>query len=192
MSSGGKNMKTVKFGGTSLADAAMMKQCAEILKADDERRFVIVSAPGKRFKDDIKVTDLLYQIHEECENGKDFLPTLEKVKERFAGIVKDLGIDFDLDGEFAKIAEGIHPSCNQSWLVSRGEYLNAKIFAEYMGRTIRGKYVPAAPLSILAMAAYLCTYLCVEYNGAPYQLTSGASFMLQIIWGVIVFIILIL
>ncbi len=126
-------MKTVKFGGTSLADAAMMKQCAEILKADDERRFVIVSAPGKRFKDDIKVTDLLYQIHDECENGKDFLPTLEKVKERFAGIVKDLGIDFDLDGEFAKIAEDIHPSCNQSWLVSRGEYLNAKIFAEYMG-----------------------------------------------------------
>ncbi len=65
-------------------------------------------------------------------------------------------------------------------------------FAEYMGRTIRGKYVPAAPLSILAMAAYLCTYLYVEYNGAPYQLTSGASFMLQIIWGVIVFVILIL
>ena len=53
-------MKTVKFGGTSLASAEMMKHCADILKSDDARRYVIVSAPGKRFDGDIKVTDLLY------------------------------------------------------------------------------------------------------------------------------------
>ncbi len=126
-------MKTVKFGGTSMATAAMMKKCADILRSDDERRYVIVSAPGKRFKDDIKVTDLLYRIYSEITNGYDTMPTLLVIYERFREIVEGLGTDFDLDAEFDAIRKGLTPDCNPNWLASRGEYLSAKIFADYLG-----------------------------------------------------------
>ena len=85
-------MKTVKFGGTSLASAEMMKHCADILKSDDARRYVIVSAPGKRFDGDIKVTDLLYRIYSEVLNDYDPEPTLMVIYQRFSEIIEGLGI----------------------------------------------------------------------------------------------------
>ena len=126
-------MKTVKFGGTSLASAEMMKHCADILKKDDARRYVIVSAPGKRFDGDIKVTDLLYRIYSEVLNDYDPEATVMVVYERFREIVEGLGIEFDLDGEFDEIRAQLNHDLNPNWLASRGEYLNAKIFAAYLG-----------------------------------------------------------
>lgn len=126
-------MKTVKFGGTSLASAEMMKHCADILKSDDARRYVIVSAPGKRFDGDIKVTDLLYRIYSEVLNDYDPEPTLMVIYQRFSEIIEGLGIEFDLDKEFDEIRSKLSHDLNPNWLASRGEYLNAKIFAAYLG-----------------------------------------------------------
>ena len=77
------HMITVKFGGTSLASAAQIRKAAEIIQADPARRFVVASAPGKRTKDDIKVTDLLYRCYNEAMDGEDFSATLEKIRGRF-------------------------------------------------------------------------------------------------------------
>ena len=90
---------TVKFGGTSLASAAQIRKAAEIIQADPARRFVVASAPGKRTKDDIKVTDLLYRCYNEAMDGEDFSDTLEKIRGRFQDILTELEVSFDLDTE---------------------------------------------------------------------------------------------
>ena len=126
-------LKTVKFGGTSMADAAMMRKCEAIVKADPARRYVVVSAPGKRFAGDDKVTDLLYRLYAEKYSGKDPGETMDRISSRFQEIVCDLGISFDLAGELAVIREKLKQNVPLEWLISRGEYLCAKIFACYLG-----------------------------------------------------------
>ena len=135
-------IKTVKFGGTSLADAQMIKRCADIVLADDSRRYVIVSAPGKRSADDEKVTDLLYALYSENELHHDTEPILRRIMERFENIVHDLSVDFDLDSEFDVIRENLEKGASRDYFASRGEYLNAKIFAAYIDRP----FVDAADL----------------------------------------------
>ena len=81
---------TVKFGGTSLASAAQIRKAAEIVHSDPARRFVVASAPGKRTKDDIKVTDLLYRCYNEAMDGDDFTATLETIRGRFQDIITEL------------------------------------------------------------------------------------------------------
>ena len=96
---------TVKFGGTSLASASQIEKAAAIIRSDPARRFVVASAPGKRTPDDTKVTDLLYRCYNEAEDGEDFTGTLTKIHDRFADIIRELGVDFDLDAEIAVIRE---------------------------------------------------------------------------------------
>ena len=122
---------TVKFGGSSLADAAQFRKVAEIITADPRRAFVVVSAPGRRFADDTKVTDLLYQAFEHAGTPA-FAGTWAQIAERFEAIVRelDLNVDLGLDDVKAEIEAG----ANQDYCASRGEYLNAKIMAALLDR----------------------------------------------------------
>ncbi len=125
--------KVVKFGGSSLADAGQFKKVADIIHADSERCYVVPSAPGKRFKDDTKVTDMLYSCYNEVENGKDFAKVFAPIRERFNGIIKDLGLDLSLEDEYVKIGSDFMEGAGKDYAASRGEYLNGIILAKYLG-----------------------------------------------------------
>lgn len=127
-------IKTVKFGGTSLADAQMIRKCADIVLADDSRRYVIVSAPGKRFPDDEKITDLLYALYSENELHHNTDTLLNRIRERFEAIIRELSVDFDLNAEFEVLRQSLTNGASRDYFASRGEYLNAKIFAVYIDR----------------------------------------------------------
>jgi len=126
-------MKVVKFGGSSLADAEHFKQVANIIKADPARRFVVPSAPGKRFSNDIKVTDMLYECFELTRTGGDADAYFPKIEERYNGIIADLGLDFDISGELAYVKNAITHHSGRDFAASRGEYLNGMILAKYLG-----------------------------------------------------------
>lgn len=125
--------KVVKFGGSSLADAKQFKKVAEIIKADPERTYVVPSAPGKRFKDDTKVTDLLYQCFERTLTGEDFAKAFAPVRERYDEIIKDLELDISLEEEYVKIGQDFRDGANRDYAASRGEYLNGILLAKYLG-----------------------------------------------------------
>ena len=125
--------KVVKFGGSSLADAEQFKKVADIIHADPERVYVVPSAPGKRFKDDTKVTDLLYQCYERTITGEDFAKAFAPVRERYDEIIKDLNLDISLDDEFVKIGQDFRNGANRDYAASRGEYLNGILLANYLG-----------------------------------------------------------
>ena len=125
--------KVVKFGGSSLADANQFKKVASIIKSDDKRRYVVPSAPGKRFSDDIKVTDMLYKCCELAGSGIDFSDDLQMIKDRYNGIISELGMDMSLDEEFAAIERELKARPAKDYAASRGEYLNGKVLANYLG-----------------------------------------------------------
>lgn len=126
-------VKVVKFGGSSLADANQFRKVADIIKADEKRRFVVPSAPGKRFKEDIKVTDMLYSCYELASKKKDFSEGFNKIKERYNGIISDLGLDLSLNKEFDQIEYSLKARAGRDYAASRGEYLNGIILANYLG-----------------------------------------------------------
>ena len=126
-------VKVAKFGGSSLADAGQFKKVADIVKADDKRKFVVASAPGKREKHDIKVTDMLYECYDKAVNDEPFEELLAKIKERYDGIISELGIDIELDADFDKIKASFTNMAGRDYAASRGEYLNSKILAAYLG-----------------------------------------------------------
>ena len=125
--------KVVKFGGSSLADANQFKKVAEIIRADEERCYIVPSAPGKRFKDDTKVTDLLYQCHERVSAGEDFAKAFKPVRERYNEIIKELGLKLSLEDEYVKIGAAFRDGANSDYAASRGEYLNGIVLANYLG-----------------------------------------------------------
>ena len=130
------SIKVVKFGGSSLADAKQFKRVAEIVKADPSRRYVVPSAPGKRFSDDIKVTDMLYTLYELVKSRADMSVIdahYDKIKERYNGIIAELGLSFDLTGEYEYIKNAVLHSAGRDFAASRGEYLNGLILAKYLG-----------------------------------------------------------
>lgn len=125
--------KVVKFGGSSLADANQFKKVAAIIKSDDKRKFVVPSAPGKRFSEDIKITDMLYKCAELAGSGMDFSTEFQTIKDRYNGIISELGIDMSLDDEFSSIASELKERPARDFAASRGEYLNGKVLASYLG-----------------------------------------------------------
>lgn len=126
--------KVVKFGGSSLADAKQFKKVADIIHADPERKYVVPSAPGKRFKEDTKVTDMLYRCYDEVAGqGKDFAEAFAPIRERYNGIISDLGLSLSLDEEFEKIGENFKAAAGSDYAASRGEYLNGIVLANYLG-----------------------------------------------------------
>lgn len=126
-------VKVVKFGGSSLADADQFKKVAAIVKAEDERRYVIPSAPGKRSSGDTKVTDMLYACHAKASAGEDFSAEFEQIEVRYNEIIASLGLTVSLDGEYAKIIEAMKNGATADYVASRGEYLNGILLANYLG-----------------------------------------------------------
>ena len=127
-------MKVVKFGGSSMADAGQYQKIRDILQADPERKVVVVSAAGKRFKDDHKITDLLYLCHAHTQYGVDCSGIFEMISSRYLQIRDDLGIDLDLETEFADFKQRIDKKeLNADEIASRGEYFSAKLMAAYLG-----------------------------------------------------------
>lgn len=126
-------MKVCKFGGTSMADAAAINTAASIINADSERKFVVVSAPGKRFDGDIKVTDLLLKAAGLAAEGQSIDQIFEDIAERFTVIISDLGLSLDLTIEIAAIKTDIEHGAGADYAASRGEYLSAMVMAERLG-----------------------------------------------------------
>lgn len=125
--------KVVKFGGSSLASAEQFKKVGSIIRSDEDRRYVVPSAPGKRFKEDTKVTDMLYACYDLAEAGKGFKKELEAIKERYEEIIAGLGLKLSLDEEFAVIEKNFKDKAGSNYAASRGEYLNGIIMAKYLG-----------------------------------------------------------
>ncbi len=125
--------KVVKFGGSSLASAEQFKKVADIIHADKERRFVVPSAPGKRFSDDIKVTDMLYGCYRLAEAGKDFKKEMAAIEARYQEIIDGLGLSLSLKDEFKLVEKNFKEKAGENYAASRGEYLNGIIMANYLG-----------------------------------------------------------
>lgn len=125
-------LKVAKFGGTSMADAAQFKKVREIVTSDDDRKFVVVSAPGKRFKEDNKITDLLYLTHAHIKYSVPYAPVFKIIEDRFNSIKEELNLHIDLEQEFKAIKERLDNKCGEDYIVSRGEYLSAMLLADYL------------------------------------------------------------
>lgn len=126
-------VKVVKFGGSSLASAEQFKKVKEIITSDESRKFVVPSAPGKRFIEDMKVTDMLYDCYEAAEAGEQFDDKLNNIKKRYQEIIDGLQLELSLDNEFAQIKEDFIGKKGREYAASRGEYLNGIVMAEYLG-----------------------------------------------------------
>lgn len=125
--------KVVKFGGSSLANAEQFKKVGDIVRSDESRRYVVPSAPGKRFSGDTKVTDMLYECYNAASKGEEFGSILNKIKERYYEIIRGLDIELSLDEEFKEIEEQFKLQSGKQYAASRGEFLNGKIMAAYLG-----------------------------------------------------------
>ena len=126
-------VKVVKFGGSSLASAAQFAKVGDIIRADETRRYVVPSAPGKRNAKDTKVTDMLYSCYALAEAEEDFKGALKKIKERYNSIINGLNLALSLEDEFRIIAEKFEDKAGEDYAASRGEYLNGIIMANYLG-----------------------------------------------------------
>ena len=134
-------LKVTKFGGSSMADAGQLRKVRDIVLADKERRVVIVSAAGKRFSGDHKLTDLLYLCYAHVQYGVPCDPVFEQITSRYIEIRDELQLDLDLETEFADLKKRLDAKeVSQDELVSRGEYFSAKLMAAYLGF----KFVDAA------------------------------------------------
>lgn len=126
--------KVVKFGGSSLASAEQFKKVGSIIKADESRVYVVPSAPGKRFPEDTKVTDMLLHLNETAAKGEDLSEEIAAIKARYDEIITGLELkDFSLDEDFAIIKKTLEAEADVDYAASRGEYLNGKIMAAYLG-----------------------------------------------------------
>ncbi len=126
-------LKVTKFGGTSMATVESIKQVANIIKSDDSRKIVVVSAPGKRDKQDVKVTDLLYSAYQEKQDNGHCTESLAAIKKRFVELAEGLGVAMDFDALFEEVGRGIDQSTTADYAASRGEYLSAVLTAKYLG-----------------------------------------------------------
>ena len=126
-------IKVVKFGGSSLASAEQFKKVGNIIRADEDRKYVVPSAPGKRFPEDTKVTDMLYKCYAEAEAGKNIEKSLKAIEERYNEIIKGLGLKLSLKEQFETIKKNFEALAGKDYAASRGEYLNGIIMANYLG-----------------------------------------------------------
>ncbi len=127
------SLKVLKFGGSSLADASHFRAVADIIKAEPNRRYVVASAPGKRYSADTKVTDLLYKCYELASNEEDITDVFEEIKTRYNDIIRELELDLDLTEAFEKIRNSLVHNSGRDYVASRGEYLSAMVLAKYLG-----------------------------------------------------------
>ena len=126
-------IKVAKFGGSSCASAEQFRKVKDIVLSDKSRHYIVVSAPGKRASGDTKVTDLLYRLQDAVEDEKKFQETLQTIKDRYQEIIDGLGLDFSLAADFDRIEQDLKAGADRDYAASRGEFLNAKLMAAYLG-----------------------------------------------------------
>ena len=126
-------VKVCKFGGTSMADGNVMNRVKSIIDSDKDRKFIVVSAPGKRYSGDVKVTDLLYECYREVEEKGSCGAAFALIRNRFTSIVKELNIDFDIGSVLDETEVRINREKSEDFTASRGEYLSARVMAEVLG-----------------------------------------------------------
>lgn len=124
-----ETVKVVKFGGSSLADETQFKKVIDIIRAEPARRYVVPSAPGKRFSGDDKITDLLYECYELAAKGQPIDTFFEKIADRYRQIISGLSLDMNLEQEFIAIKNAMIHKAGRDYAASRGEYLNGLILA---------------------------------------------------------------
>lgn len=126
-------IKVCKFGGTSMAEGNVMNRVKRIIESDKDRKYVVVSAPGKRYSGDIKITDVLYECHKEVAETGTCGAAFALIRNRFTSIVKELGIDFDIQSVLDETEKRINRENDEDFTASRGEYLSARVMAEVLG-----------------------------------------------------------
>lgn len=126
-------IKVAKFGGSSLSDGAQFAKVKNIIEQNPSRRVVVVSAPGRRTSDDNKVTDLLYLVKAHIKYDVSYDSIFEMIEQRYMDIRSECGLSLDLDQEFEIIRGKLNKNISMDYLASRGEFLNAKLMAEYLG-----------------------------------------------------------
>jgi len=126
-------IKVAKFGGSSLAAAGQFHKVRSIVTGDQERRYIINSAPGKQHPQDHKITDLLYECHANARKGIPFADVFEIVARRYHKITCELGLSLELRRHLEKIKEKIASGATADYVASRGEYLNGLILADFLG-----------------------------------------------------------
>lgn len=126
-------VKVVKFGGSSVADAIQLDKVKHIIEKDSDRNYVIVSAPGKRFDNDSKITDLLYLCKTQIDHNVPCDQIFQVICDRFKMMEVNLGLSIALEKDFKEIKSKLEPGLSADYIASRGEYLSAKITAAYLG-----------------------------------------------------------
>jgi len=122
-----------KFGGSSLADATQFSKVRGILELEPARQYVVPSAPGKRYKEDDKVTDLLYRCFNQAAKGEDYQPTFARIVDRYMSIARELNLKVDIMSALNEVNERIGQGASADYVASRGEYLNGMLLADYLG-----------------------------------------------------------
>ena len=163
-------VKVVKFGGSSLADATQFQKVIEIIRADETRRYVVPSAPGKRFDGDFKVTDKLYECYNTAKAGGDFRAVFAVIKARYQDIIDGLGLSLDLSREFKTIEAVIASGCDSDYVASRGEYLNGIVLAAALGFD----FIDAADVLFFDEEGFLDVYKTQKVMSTVLKLHSHA------------------
>lgn len=126
-------MKVAKFGGSSLADAVQLKKVRDIIFADDARKYIVVSAPGKGVNNNHKVTDLLAMCHQLSDHDLNFNEVYKIIEDVYKNIVDDLSLLIDIDKILAEVKEEISKGASYDFVISRGEYMSAQVLASFIG-----------------------------------------------------------
>ncbi len=143
-------IKVCKFGGSSLASSEQYKKIKDIVLKQEERKVIVASACGKAFKEDHKVTDLLYLCLAHKKYGMSYDDLLKRIYDKHKAIIDELKLDLDLDGEIDKIRYLLDNNKNPDEVVSYGEYLSSKLLALYLD----GEFVDAREV------------ICFNYDGS--------------------------
>ena len=125
-------IRVAKFGGSSLADAGQFRKVRQILLSDPSRRYAVPSAPGKRFSDDIKITDMLYHCHRLAQRKQPYAELFDQIAQRYLDIARELEIDYDLKPQLDEACDLIRTG-SPDYAASRGEYFSGLLLAKYLG-----------------------------------------------------------
>ena len=126
-------IKVAKFGGSSVADGIQLTKTKQIIEQDPDRRYVVVSAPGKRYESDNKITDILYLCKTHIEHNLPYDQLFQVVADSFMAVQINLGVKVDLLRYFDEIRENLKQNPSADYIASRGEYLNAVLVAAFLG-----------------------------------------------------------
>lgn len=126
-------IKVAKFGGSSVADGIQLTKTKQIIEQDPDRKFIVVSAPGKRFDSDNKITDLLYLCKTHIDHNLPYDQVFQVVADRYMAVKLNLGVDVDLMAHLDEIRETLKKNPTADYIASRGEYLNAVLIAAFLG-----------------------------------------------------------